>query len=376
MTFKTRSRARGRWLSRTAARAVLSLALVAGSAQAVEVGEALSLHGFGTAGLGRSWRNDYLYANTEGSGQLLEAFLLISVRPTERLSLSTQFGFEGEKSRLEWAFGEWTFSDALKLRAGRSKLPFGLSREIMHVGTLRPFLTLPGSIYGPTELGAVSYNGVGLTGHVLTGSWALEYDAYAGRMDLEEISPLDLLEGEEPELEPLAAMGARLTVLPPVEGLRLMASGYGGRSLESIEPGDDAPVEASLGVGFSAEYLNERWLARAEYALSVDEQGEVAHAGYAELAYLFAGHWQPAVRLELSRTEASGLEGPPSLSRHRDIAVGLNYWFNRHFVLKLALHNVLGNRLAYPGDLSPELLEEQGLASRTYLGTFGAQFTF
>jgi len=376
MTFTTRNRACGRWFPRIAARVALASALVAGSAQAIEVGEALSLHGFGTAGLGRSWRNDYLYANTEGSGQSLESYLLISVRPTQRLSLSTQFGFEGEEARLDWAFGEWAFSDTLKLRAGRAKLAFGLSRETMRVGTLRPFLTLPTSIYGSTELGAESYNGVGLTGHVLTGSWALEYDAYAGRMDLEELSPLDLLEGEEPEAEPLAAVGARLTVLPPLEGLRLMVSGYGGRSLESIEPGDDEPVETNLGVGFSAEYLDEHWQARAEYAFSVDEQGEVAHAGYAELAYLFAEHWQPAVRLELSRTEASGFEGPPSLLRHRDIAVGLNYWFNRHFVLKLAWHNVLGNRLAYPGDLSPELLEKQGLASRTYLGTFGAQFTF
>ena len=66
---------------------------------------------------------------------------------------------------LDYAFAEWFVSDALKIRMGRVKHPFGLYGEIFDVGTLRPFYLLPQSIYGPNGFTAKAYNGVGLTGN-------------------------------------------------------------------------------------------------------------------------------------------------------------------------------------------------------------------
>ena len=77
----------------------------------------------------------------------------------DRVSFTTQvdFGFDGAtKAELDYAFGEYKFTDALKLRAGQVKQPFGLFTELMDVGTVRPFLYLPQSLYGPTAAVAIA----------------------------------------------------------------------------------------------------------------------------------------------------------------------------------------------------------------------------
>jgi hypothetical protein len=113
--------------------------------------------------------------------------LALSARPVEKLRVSTLFELEQQEGAqklepaLEYAFAEWKFSEALRVRAGRVKLPFGIYTEILDVGTLRPFFTLPQGVYGPTGTVVPGYNGIGLTGRWSHGgTWALQYDVYGG----------------------------------------------------------------------------------------------------------------------------------------------------------------------------------------------------
>ena len=142
---------------RPAARALLALAAVAPlTSSAVDVGGGkLSVNGNGSWAYQRTNQNLYL-ADSDGDYDAAMFDLLLSARPADDLVLSAQLGFDQEEVGLEWAFAEWRFADALRLRIGKVKQPLGNYMELQHVGTARPFFTLPSSVYGPTEVGAES----------------------------------------------------------------------------------------------------------------------------------------------------------------------------------------------------------------------------
>ncbi len=145
--------------------------------------------------------------------------------------------------------GATTFSQKLKLRAGKVKQPFGISAEVFDVGTRRPFFELPQAVYGPIGLVGESYKGIGFTGSFdVQGGWGLAYDLYGGGQEHKEY---------------VAPEAGRLT----------------------------------------------------SDVLAVPE---------------------PAV---------------PSLLDHKEVALGLNYWWTPNFVFKLSFHHVDGNRFAGPDPL-------------------------
>src|SRR5512132_2211463 len=142
----------------------------------------LALAGFGGWGVGfTNNKNEYVIASGTGTHQRADFGLVIGARPFDQLSIIAQAFFtaggKGSTTEVDWAFGEWRFSDSLKLRAGRVKMPLGLFGEIPDIGTLRPLFLLPQSIYGNGETMSEACNGVGLTGSVeLPRAWGLVYD--------------------------------------------------------------------------------------------------------------------------------------------------------------------------------------------------------
>ena len=151
-------------LTRTlTALAVLALpypALAQDQAQQAQV------RGFASWGFGRSDPHAYLLGTGEDHNEFqnVDFALNVSATPTDRLRISTQVFWEvtheGQEVELDFASAEWTFSDKARVRFGRSPFPFGVYAEIQDVGTLRPFYTLPQSVYGPTGLAAEAYDGV------------------------------------------------------------------------------------------------------------------------------------------------------------------------------------------------------------------------
>lgn len=367
---------------------LLAAALAAAApAGAVNLADgALSVSGFGRWAYGRTDGNALLVGREDGKADNIGLALNFFARPMERLAVSSQVFYDISRVNIDWAFAEWRFEDALRLRAGQVKLPFGAYMELKDVGTLRPFYNLPVSIYGYADVAAESYYGAGLTGMLppVLG-FEVSYDAFGGAMWLESndrfrqapaapTSP----QAASPSTAPQTSfakldrtVGGRLTVATPLRGLTLRASGYRGEVADLLQGQSAGPVGAAVYAwGASLEYavdwleLRSEGFRKTEGRYTTRQEAEVA---YVEAAVRFLKHLQLAGRAERARydlsTRAVGPNGyliPDSLLRHDEYAVGLNYWFDRNMVVKASFHWIDGNRFAFP-----ESPWTQGTTNRT-----------
>jgi Phosphate-selective porin O and P len=345
-------------------------------ARAQETERAAQIHGFGTESYGKTGgNNEYSVGDPKGDYDHGAMSLVVLARSGDKLSIATNVALDqttsGFTPSLEYAFAEWRFSDAVKLRAGRVKQPFGLYTEIFDVGTLRPFVTLPQGIYGPVGFVSEGFDGVSLTGRIPSGRWAVGYDLYGGSIGFSaDQARQDILndgsvvaEGERLR----DTIGGRLNLETPVTGLVVGASAYTGT--------EDAGRHSVVGI--HAVYLSERWSVRTERAHESEDRGVKADAFYVEAARQFA-KWQVAARYDLSTTsEGTAPPAAESLRHHHDASVGLNYWFAPGFVLKLSYHHVEGNRFAHPpAELISQAIRDGQLNDRTNMVVLGSQFSF
>jgi hypothetical protein len=351
------------------------------AAVAQDAVERLDVHGFGSWAYGKTNANQYLAGDHDGRYDDARLALNVVGSVTDRLRVVGQLEFldgpDDTEVQFDYSFAEWALSDKLKLRAGKVPMPFGISAEVFDVGTLRPFLELPQSVYGPSGLVGESYKGVGLTGSLaLKGGWGLTYDLFGGGQELDEYLPPEaVILGEEftesIELERTRNMlGGHVVVETPVMGLRFGASAYTGDEVGSLR---------RTGLGAQVEYLAGPWSVRSEYTRESVKDDLEANAFYAEVAYRIDPHWQVAGQYGRLTSDVLPVPEPaaPSLLDHEEIALGLNYWFNPHFVFKLSYHHVEGNRFAgpHPQELA-EVAASGTLKEKTKLVLFGAQFSF
>jgi len=377
------------------------IGLAATPSGAVDLGENISLHGFGTWAYGKTDGNLYLTGSEEGDYGNTDFYLNIQAQPSEKLSISAQVGwvndYFGTNVDFDYAFAEYSFSDAAKLRMGRVKHPFGIYGEIQRVGVLRPFLTLPQTIYGTFGFIGAGYDGIGLTGQTYSeNGWGLRYDIYGGelRTDL-EISNLLLfpifqdpafLNDEVARYEGAVTdmLGFRFDISTPVNGLRFGTSAYTGTEAESqiFTQGSDRTI-----LGAHVEYGADGIMLRAEYLdfeqkdNTVDPVDLVSSNYYVEASYRFANNWQIAARYDEMDLQLVGLENLPltlqEAFRHEEVSFGLNYWLSSHFVIKASLHKVSGLRFAsIETDAPLDVIFGNQFDKNTDLIQFGGQFSF
>lgn len=370
-------------MNRRLARTLLlaaAVALAPRGASALDLADGrLDLRLSGEAGYGRTDGNTYLGGNEGGNydNTLLALSVAGQLSPSLRVIGRLAVNEEGT-AMVDWAFAEWKIADALRLRAGKAKHAFGNYGEIIEEGTLRPFFYAPQSIYGRANMVGEGYKGLGLTGFLRLGGWGLAYDLYGGDLDLETSNALARI--ADPSLPPEEELlvftsdmiGARLSLETPVDGLVFRASAYSGNEEENPAAADDVRHTVAAA---SAEYVTDAVALRAEYAYAVERATTTTSAAYLEAAFKLAMGLQLAGRVEGSWTKLEGYTGSSRSLRHREAAVGLNYWFAPQFVLKAEYHLVDGNRFASApfeeGTLPTELPEP---SETTHLFFLGAQF--
>lgn len=368
-------------------------ALAAVPAVAQSTGSIIDIHGFGGWAYGKTDGHKYSLARESGDYDNAEFALNVSAKPFEQLSVVAQMrlasGAGEEQAELDYAFAEWTFHDAARVRAGRVKHPFGIYGEIFDVGTVRPFYSLPQSLYGANGFTARAYNGAGITGNVPLGKWGLQYDLYGGQIEGDFETPGLLSTSSQYFSEPSItfgyrvenAYGGRLNISTPVDGLTFGSSAYSGKAYTDLSEVDADKRDV---YAVHAEYALQRFAIRSEWGHLKNGSDFEVDAGYAEASYRITEHWQIAGRWDqldvtLPGTNISRLPKIfPQLLEHREATLGVSYWFSPNFVVRGSFQRVNGNRFAFPetSDEVKAALASGQLDDKTNMVLMGAQFSF
>lgn len=171
------------------------------AAQATEAGEAtaganegsgesrfVETHGFVSQGFILTSGNNFLAKAKHGSFEFSEVGINLTKNVTDRLRLGIQLfardlGPVGNyNAKFDWYYLDYRISDWFGLRAGRTKLPFGLYNEVNDVDAGRVSVLLPQSVYPLDNRDILlAQTGVEAYGYVRIGAGgALEYRLYGG----------------------------------------------------------------------------------------------------------------------------------------------------------------------------------------------------
>lgn len=359
---------RRRMRSGTICLAFACLAAPWSSALGAQELQPVTIHGFGHWSYGRTRGNDYLGATPEGEFRNSYFALNLGTNIQPSVGIHAQLFWnrtaEGSEAEIDYAFAAWQWDPDFGLRAGRIPHPFGIYNEVYDVGTIRPFLSLPQSVYGAVGLVSEGLDGVSARGRIdLGGSWALSYDAYVGGLDV-FVAGADDEEGGEPETGK-EVIGGRLVAATPLPGLVFGASGYTG--IHS-EPTAEASSERDAVLGAHLSYVGERVWVRSEAFRSWATEGLSAWESYVEAAVFLTRRLQASGTLGRVRSTANG-DSTESPDEHTEDAFGLAFWVSPEMVLKGSLGRVRGNLLVASGSGEPE-------GGSTRVLNLGVQFSF
>ncbi len=386
---------------------LLFVTLLTMSTLNAQVSEKVTLHAFGSWAYGNTDGAHYLVGDENGDYNHSQFYLNINAQPFERLSVIAQIGGEqshdGIEFKFDYAFAEWAFSDMLRLRLGKVKHAFGIYGEILNVGTIRPFLSLPQSIYGSHGFVGKGLNGIGLTGSYYSQSgWGISYDLYWGQLktisEMPNIltfafqqDPAYLNNGMQMIERDLADLyGGRLSISTPLDGLSFGFSGYAGEDKSEEETGEGGFVGDNSSYGVHLEYLSSRLWLRSEYIKHIQNatsgQGDnletITNSFYVEVAVKLLGNWQAAVRYDWNEGDITELDLNmlprffQEYMKHQDLAFGLNYWFNSNLVVKCSYHMVEGIKFGFPHFADPMAFLMGDFNNKTKLIQFGIHFSF
>lgn len=188
----------------------------------------VDIHAFVGQGFLLTTDNNYLAKSQHGSAEFTEIGLNVSKNVTDELRIGMQLfardlGPRGDyRPQFDWAYLDYRLWNWLGIRAGRTKIPFGLYNEINDVDMARVPVLLPQAMYPIENRDALlSITGGELYGFVpLSILGELEYRLYGGTIFMEtprsnnpDVTVTDLH-------VPYVA-GGRLMWLTPLEGLQM-----------------------------------------------------------------------------------------------------------------------------------------------------------
>jgi hypothetical protein len=337
--------------------------------------EPVEIHAFVSQGFLVSTDHNYLGPSKRGSFEFTEAGINFTHAWRDNLRIGVQLfvhdlGPLGNyKPQFDWYYIDYRFWDWLGIRAGRTKLPFGLYNEVNDIDAARVPILLPQSVY-PVQNREflLAQTGVELYGYVpLRAAGALEYRVYGGTIFLDP----DNTSSEFSNFTVPYMMGARLMWLPPIEGLEVGGSVQRLRLDLDVVPSEQRRAQLEMDGLLPADYdgtISVRipawiWVASVQYQLQdlllateftqayVDiENSTLAptvhdeNLGfYAMGSYRVAEWFTPGLYYSLYEPGRKSRTGPSSYQH--DLAASLRFDINPHWLVKAEAHYLHG--LAY-----------------------------
>lgn len=337
----------------------------------------VEIHGFVSQGFILSTDNEYLARSKSGSVEFSEVGLNLTSQLTNQLRTGVQLfahdlGPIGNYTpQFDWFYLDYRAWDWLGIRAGRTKMPFGLHNEVNDIDVARVPILLPQSIYQVDHREyLLAQTGAELYGDVPLGALgALEYRAYGGTFSGDtQLPPPPGITVNDPRVP--YVYGGRLMWSTPLDGLA------GGASYQALRLDGDfsfdplilpilqgamllpADLAGPLPVKFrvtrwvaSLQYTAYDWDISAEYSRwtggfysrapalfpeHVVNERYYAMASYRVTSWFTPGVYYSAVFDDVSDRSRRG-------SYQRDLAFTTRYDLNEHWLLKLEGHIIRGS---------------------------------
>ena len=359
--------------------AVLFVALVTAQASAQEEPSSLQVHGFVSQGYIKTTKNNYLASTARAQGSF--DFTEVGINFTKQLGDKLRVGLQvfahdlgplgNYAPQLDWYYLDYRMFDWLGVRAGKTKLPWGLYNEANDVDAGRVPILLPQSLYSVANRESLfAQTGGELYGDVRLGAaGSLEYRAYGGTIFLNTAEVSDQFKGFDVPYD----AGGRVMWRPPLEGLQLGASAQFLRfdfqfaptmdQVAAYQMAGQLPADFSGNVAFkipiklwvsSIEYQRERLLLAAEYGRSyihyttnlalpqtkVVNQGGYVMASYQVASWFTPGLYYSALFPDIHAKPVAGQDSRSSFQH--DVAATLRYDITSNWLLKLEGHYMHG----------------------------------
>jgi len=331
------------------------------------------VHGIVSQGFLKTTQNNYLADSKRGSFEFTEAGLNF----TESLTPNFRAGFQlfthdlgpqgNYRTQFDWYYLDYRFRDWLGVRAGRTKIPFGLYNDSSDFDSARVPILLPQSIY-PIDHRDYLLAQIGgeIYGNLRLGELgSLEYRGYGGTLDV--ATPPPPAPGiTVSNLSVPYVFGGRLMWSTPIDGLQV------GGSFQSLRIDADynfipplvAPFQAAgllptpfngtldakfrvkLWVG-SLEYQTGGLLLSAEFSRWIGEFESQApklltphivnERHYVMASYHVTPWFTPCVYYSAYFPNIDTPGGGPQ-NHQRDVALSFRYDLTSHWLLKIEGH--------------------------------------
>lgn len=348
----------------------------------------IEVHGFVSQGLIKSTANNYLANSKRGSFEFSEVGINFSKQLTDRMRVGVQLfthdlGPIGNyRTRFDWFYLDYHFWDWLGVRAGRTKVPFGLYNESSDIDAARVPVLLPQSVYPATNRDLLlAQTGGELYGDVSLGSaGGLEYRLYGGTVFYDTSDTTSTASNVSVPY----IFGGRLMWQAPIDGLQLGASvqklrldadlNLPAAQLAALKAGGSLPADftgplklqipALLGVA-SVEYSAHDLLLASEYSRwrvglkspvpQFANPDVVSERFYVMAAYHVTSWFTPGLYYSVLYADVDdrhgrkppfgAAPGAPSQGRgafQYDAGLTLRYDLNPYWILKLEGHFMFG----------------------------------
>jgi hypothetical protein len=354
--------------------------------------EDIQIHGFVSQGYVVS--SEYNYQTLEsknGTLELNEMAINISADVVENLRagvqlMSRDYGYVGNNQVVvDWAYGDYSYSDHIGLRVGRVKIPMGFYNETRDIDLARTSIFLPQSVYNESYRDVMSsVDGLSLYGIVpMGGVGDLQYKFVYGHSALDTENSGLKAYPERTEIATVNSItgGENATLdfvwLTPLEGLRLGSTlmyfefdsagtlanpAWGGVFMPSVFSSAFEMVTAS------AEYMvgdltlsSEFRYFKGETDITVSLPSMTAEAkdmyetagSYIGAAYRFSPLFELGSYYSFTKDVEDRFDS-------HDVALSARFDINDFWIVKLEGHWLNGSMEAFPLNGNPALSESDG----------------